>query len=78
MATLQHLGWEDLAARPSLAMEQVSLAHLMAFTELMQVSFFCLFALWRVLWAGLSLQLQVPCLLRSLLLTVMSSKTGPC
>lgn len=57
-------------------MEQVSLTDLMAFTELIQVSFFCLFALWGVLWAGLSLQLQLPCL--PLLLTVMSFTTGPC
>lgn len=43
---LQHLDQEVLAAKPFLATEQVSLADLMAFTELMQVSFSCLFALW--------------------------------
>lgn len=42
---LQHLDQEVLAAKPFLATEQVSLADLMAFTELMQVSFSCLLAL---------------------------------
>lgn len=41
---LQHLDQEVLAAKPFLATEQVSLADLMAFTELMQVSLSCLLA----------------------------------
>lgn len=43
-------------------MEQVSLVDLMVLTELMQVSLSCLLALWGILWAGLSLPLQLPCL----------------
>ena len=46
MPALQHLDQEVLAARPFLATEQVSLADLMAFTELMQVRFSCPLALW--------------------------------
>lgn len=37
----------------------------------------CLLALWGILWAGLNLQLQLPCLLSPLLLAVIRSKTAP-
>uniref|UniRef100_A0A7N5JKX1 glutathione transferase n=1 Tax=Ailuropoda melanoleuca TaxID=9646 RepID=A0A7N5JKX1_AILME len=43
---LQHLDREVLAAKPFLATEELSLADLMAFTELMQVCFSCLLTLW--------------------------------
>ncbi|CAI9157372.1 unnamed protein product [Rangifer tarandus platyrhynchus] len=46
MPTLGHLDQELLASRPLLASGQVSLADLMALTELMRVRFSCPLALW--------------------------------
>lgn len=60
MPALPHLDWEVLAARSFLAMEQVSLVDLMVLIELTQLSLSCLLALWGILGAGLSLQLQLP------------------
>lgn len=74
---LQHLDGEVLAAKPFLATEQLSLADLMAFTELMQVSFSCLLAPGGTPGPGLSPLLQLPCLPSPLLLAATSSKTGP-
>lgn len=78
---LRHLDQEVLATKPFLATEQLSLADLMAFTELMQVSFSCLLAFWGgggwTLDPVLSPLLWLPCLPSPLLSAVTSSKTGP-
>ena len=77
MPTLGHLDQELLATRPFLASGQVSLADLMAFTELMQVRSSCPLAIWRVLRAWAEPRPQLPYIPSTLPSVATSSKTSP-